>query len=89
MRIGPIEAALVRQQFACLHHQNGPKKLELFIVSALATCCMKAGLSFLRCSIAGFQSDRQSRSGNQRCYQVAWVNAASSTRFFEDDTWRY
>jgi hypothetical protein len=89
MRIGPIEAALVRQQFACLHHQNGPKKLELFMVSALATCCMKAGLSFLRCSIAGFQSDRQGRSGNQQCYAVAWVTASSSTRFFEDDTWRY
>jgi hypothetical protein len=71
MSIGPIEAAQVRQQFACLYHQNGPQKLELFIVSALATYCMKAGLSFLR------------------CYQVAWVNASSSTRFFEDDTWRY
>src|SRR5260370_15000674 len=89
MRIGPIEAALVRQQFACLHHQNGPKKLELFMVSALASCCMKAGLSFLRCSIAGFQSDRQGRSGHQQCYAVAWCNAYTITILLEDATLRY
>src|SRR5260370_31977992 len=39
MSIGPIEAALVRQQFACLHHQNRSEEHTSELQSHLNLVC--------------------------------------------------